>query len=189
MTQPLDLLLARRSVLAANMQPPGPSAEDLRAILTAGARVPDHARLVPWRFVLFEGEARSRFGEVLKRAVARREPDAGAGRLETERARFERAPLVIAVISAVRADVRIPEWEQVLSAGAVCMNLLHGAHALGYAGQWLTEWYAYDDEVAAALGLGDGERVAGFVYIGSAAEAPAERARPDLDEIVSRWPA
>ncbi len=185
----LDLLLTRRSVVANKLREPGPDAGQIRDILTAGARAPDHKKLVPWRFVLFQGAARAAFGAVLARACRAAEPDAGAVRLETEAGRFLRAPLVIAVISRVRDVPGVPDWEQVLSAGAVCQNLLHAANALGFSAQWITEWYAFDASVQAALGLADGERIAGFVYIGTAREAPAERDRPDLDAIVSHWDA
>lgn len=182
-------LLTRRSVIANNLGEPGPDAEQLRQILTAGARAPDHKKLCPWRFILFEGEARAEFGKVLARACEAAEPDAGATRLETEANRFLRAPVVIAVISHIVDKPGVPEWEQVLSAGAVCQNLLHAANALGFSAQWITEWYAFDAQVCAALGLSEGERVAGFVYIGTAREAPDERDRPDLDAVVSRWRA
>lgn len=180
-------LLTRRSVVANNLGEPGPDAEQLRQILTAGARAPDHKKLCPWRFLLFEGEARAAFGKVLARACKAAEPEAGPTRLDTEENRFLRAPVVIAVISSIVEKPGVPEWEQILSAGAVCQNLLHAANALGFSAQWITEWYAFDANVCAALGLGERERVAGFVYIGTAREAPAERDRPDLDAIVSRW--
>lgn len=180
-------LLTRRSVVANNLGEPGPDAEQLRQILTAGARAPDHKKLCPWRFILFEGEARAAFGKVLAEACRAAEPDAGETRLETEANRFLRAPAVIAVISHIVDKPGVPEWEQILSAGAVCQNLLHAANALGFSAQWITEWYAFDAKVCAALGLDEGERVAGFVYIGTAKEPPTERDRPNLDAIVTRW--
>ena len=190
MTTPaMEMLLTRRSVVANNLGEPGPDARELQQILTAAARVPDHKKLVPWRFVLFEGEARAEFGKVLATACKENEPDAGVGRLETEAARFLRAPVVIAVISSIVDKPGVPEWEQILSAGACCQNLLHAATALGYSAQWITEWYAFCDIVGSALGLGKNERIAGFIYIGTAREAPKERDRPDLNKIVSRWPA
>jgi nitroreductase len=183
----LEMLLTRRSVVANNLGEPGPDAEELRRILTAAARVPDHKKLFPWRFVLFEGQARAAFGKVLAKACKAAEPEASEVRLETEANRFLRAPIVVAVVSHVIETPAVPEWEQILSAGAACQNMLHAATALGYSAQWITEWYAYDETVRAALGLAANERVAGFVYIGTAREAPAERDRPDLDAIVSRW--
>ena len=142
MTTPaMEMLLTRRSVVANNLGEPGPDARELQQILAAAARVPDHKKLVPWRFVLFEGEARAEFGKVLATACKENEPDAGVGRLETEAARFLRAPVVIAVISSIVDKPGVPEWEQILSAGACCQNILHAATALGYSAQWITEWY------------------------------------------------
>lgn len=184
----LELLLTRRSVKAGMLGEPGPSPEQLSTILRAAARVPDHKKLVPWRFVVFEGDARGAFGEVLAAACAseEREPPS-AVRLEAERTRLMRAPCVVAVISRVTPNPAAPEWEQVLSCGAVGMNLCLAANAMGFATCWLTEWYAYSPAVKAALELGDNERVAGFIYIGTARERPEERERPDLARIVTRW--
>ena len=183
----IDHLLARRSVSANSLGEPGPSDAQLRLILTAAARVPDHKKLVPWRFLLFQGEARARFGAILAEICRRTEADPGQFRLENEAKRFVRAPVVIAVISRVRENPGAPEWEQILSAGASCQNLLTAATALGFGARWITEWYAYNDDIRAALALGDGERVAGFVYIGTAKETPEERERPDLGAIVTSW--
>lgn len=178
-------LLTRRSVTADALGEPGPDGETLEMILKAGARVPDHKKLTPWRFILLQGEARAAFGEKLAEICARNEPDASDIRLETERSRFTRAPAVVVVVSSPVEHPACPEWEQVLSAGAVCMNLLHAAVASGYGAQWLTEWYGFDPQVAGAFGLAPHERFAGFVYIGTAREKPAERDRPDLEQIVS----
>lgn len=183
----LSLLLSRRSVLANNLGPPGPDAELLRKILTVAARVPDHKKLVPWRFVIFEGEARAAFGEILAKAYEASEADPSPVRRETEAGRFLRAPVVIAVISKAIERKGVPEWEQILSTGAACQNLLTAANAAGFSGQWITEWYAYDETVCRALGLEEGERVAGFIYIGTAKEPPQERDRPDLDDITRHW--
>lgn len=183
----MQLLLTRRSVTANRLGEPGPGPDELRQILTAGARVPDHKKLVPWRFVLFQGEARAAFGKVLAEACAAEEKDPTAFRLETEAGRFLRAPVVIGVISRAAQVPGVPEWEQVLSTGAACQNMLTAAAALGYGAQWITEWYAYSPRVRAALGLAGNERVAGFIYIGTAKEAPPERERPALEAIVSEW--
>jgi nitroreductase len=184
----LDLLLTRRSSKPAMLATPGPSAAELETILTAATRVPDHKKLVPWRFVVFEGEARARFGEVLAEAckVEETEPPSPM-RLETERRRLMRAPVVVAVISRVKAVPGAPEWEQVLSCGAACFNLCLAANALGFGTCWITEWYAYSPGVRKALGLADNERIAGFVYIGTATEQQPDRERPVLAQIVSRW--
>ncbi len=156
-------------------------------MLRAASRVPDHKKLAPWRFVLFQGEARAEFGKVLAEVCREEESDPGAFRLENEAKRFLRAPLVIAVISRVVANAAAPEWEQVLSAGAACQNLILAATALGFGAQWITEWCAYSKGVRQALNLAEGERVAGFVYIGTAKEKPDERERPKLADIVAPW--
>ena len=184
----LELLLKRRSVKPIMMTEPGPSPAELEAILTAAARVPDHKKLAPWRFILFEGEARADFGRVLLKALRAEEREApSAARLETERTRLMRAPTVVAVISRVTPNPAAPEWEQVLSCGAACFNLCLAANALGYGTSWITEWYSYSRTVQAALGLERNERIAGFIYIGTAKELQPDRDRPQLDQIVSRW--
>jgi nitroreductase len=183
----LDLLATRRSTKAAMFSEPGPSANELDRILAIAARVPDHKRVVPWRFIVFQGEARARFGEVLSRVTAANEKDASPVRLETERGRFLRAPVVVAVISRVVPTPGAPEWEQVLSCGAAAMNLCLAANASGFGTCWITEWYAYDPDVAKALKLAPNERVAGFVYMGTAKEKQPDRDRPVMTEIVSRW--
>lgn len=185
----LETLLTRRSTVANNLGRPGPSARDLKTILRAASRVPDHGKLAPWRFIVFKGKARAEFGAVLERAWRGQEPNAPDQRLALERGRFLRAPVVVAVISRVRENHKIPEWEQILSAGAVCQTMLLAAHASGYDAQWITEWYAYDPLVRRALGMEAGERVAGFVYMGTAKERPLERVRPDLDVLTENWKA
>jgi nitroreductase len=184
----LELLLTRRSVKAGMLGEPGPSPEQLRTILTAAARAPDHKKLVPWRFMIFQGEARAAFGDVLAGACTGEEKEPpSAVRLETERTRLLRAPCVVAVVSHVVPNAAAPEWEQVLSCGAVCMNLCLAANAMGFATCWLTEWYAYSPAVRAALKLADNEKVAGFIYIGTARERPDDRERPDLAQVATQW--
>lgn len=181
----LELLARRRSTTAKSMTEPGPSPEQLETLLRIAARTPDHGKLFPWRFVVFEGEARARFGEMLEARLQEIEPGGPAERYQLERNRFLRAPVVVAVISDVTENHKIPVWEQVLSAGAACQQMLIAASAMGFAAQWLTEWYAYDKVTGKALGLDPGERVAGFIYIGSAAEEPSER--PRKAPRVTRW--
>ena len=184
----LDFLLSRRSSKPALLAEPGPSAEQVRQILTAAARVPDHKKLVPWRFIVFEGEARAAFGEKLAQVLPTEEPEAPSEvRLQTERARFTRAPIVIAVISRVSQPEKVPEIEQMMSAGAACMNLCLAANALGYGTSWITEWYAFSAGMRDILQLRDGEAVAGFIYIGTATEQQPDRDRPDLDAITQYW--
>ena len=181
----LELLLTRRSGSAKAMTGPGPSPAQLADILQAGARAPDHGKLFPWRFIIFEGEARARFGDILAevmQAEGEREKQ-----VEEERSRFLRAPVVVGVISSARELHKIPVWEQELSAGAVCQNILIAASALGFVGNWLTEWYAFHPVVKEKIGLKPGERVAGFIYIGTARDELEERPRPQMDKIVSRF--
>ena len=184
----LDFLLTRRSVKPVAMSGPGPSATELQQILTVAARVPDHKKMVPWRFIVFEGDARARFGEALATACAAEEKEPPSPmRLETERKRFLDAPLIVGVVSRVVPHPGAPEWEQVLSAGAACFNVCLAANALGYASNWLTGWYAYSPMVKAHLGLGSGERIAGFVYVGTAKERPEDRERPALASLVTHY--
>jgi len=183
----LDLLLSRRSGSAKSMTGPGPSPAELQKILSAGARVPDHGKLAPWRFILFEGEGRTRMGELLAESVRKSDPEVSSERIALECNRFLRAPVVIGVVSRVREGIPIPEWEQTMSAGASCMAMVIAAHALGYVANWITEWGAYDPNVLSGLGLQQGERIAGYIYIGKAAVPLEERARPDLDSLITRF--
>lgn len=184
----IEQLRTRRSVKPDQLGLPAPSAAELETILTIAARVPDHKKLAPWRFLVFEGAARDAAGELFAAAaLAEDKMPPSEVRLATERARFTRAPLVIAVISRVLPSAPAPEWEQVLSAGAACLNLCHAANALGYQSCWLTEWMAYSPAVKAGLNLGEHERVAGFIHLGTAKSKPEERERPDLAAIMRRW--
>lgn len=184
----IQALLARRSVLANNLCEPGPNEEECASILAAGHRVPDHGKLGPWRFILFQQNARKDFGQVLLQRFAHLNPEASNKLLAFEADRFMRAPLVVAVISSPK-EHKVPQWEQVLSAGAVCQNILLACGALNYSAQWLTEWYAYDEGVAKALNMAPSEKIAGFIYVGSASETPSERVRPDLQERIQSWQA
>ena len=179
----IDLLLSRRSGSAKAMKEPGPSKKQLAQILQAGSRAPDHGKLFPWRFIVFEGKGRERAGDILAEVMkAEGERDK---QVEEERARFLRAPVVIGVVSAAREQHKIPVWEQELSAGAVCQNILVAATALGFVANWLSEWYAYHPVVKDRLGLKPGERIAGFIYIGTAKDDLEERPRPEMDRIVT----
>jgi len=174
--------------LAKVMQGPGPDPETRDQILEIGARVPDHRKLAPWRFVIFEGAARSEFGQYIASAFMAENPNAPADRAIFEGARLARAPLVIAVISAPVTCARgTPKWEQELSSGVVCYNLCLAAQAHGFGAQWLTEWYAYDSAVNAALGAKDGEQVSGYVYIGTPTAPASPRVRPSVENITEFW--
>jgi len=187
MTDLLEHLRTRRSIPAIQLGEPAPEAEVLRDVLTIAARVPDHGKLAPWRFILYRDDGAVRAGTALAALLAARDPDAGDDRLEVERTRFTRAPLVVGVVSRAAQHPKIPLWEQELSAGAVCLNLLHAAHAHGFAGQWVSEWPAYDAEAGRLLGLVDGERFAGFVHLGTPKAPPFERDRPDLDRLITEF--
>ena len=187
MPDALKLLQTRRSLKPIELIGPSPSAAEIETLLTIASRVPDHGKLAPWRFIVFEGEARLAAGQAIETAFRAKYPDATPDQLDYERKRLARAPLVIAVVSRAGPHVKIPEWEQVLSAGAAAMSLVLAAHALGYGANWITEWYAYDRRVLDALGLKDNEKVAGFIHIGTPKQAPEDRPRPVLAEIATRF--
>ena len=186
-SHPITLLQTRRSLKPVELVGPGPSPADLDTLLTIASRVPDHGKLTPWRFIVFEGESRLKAGEAIVAAFVARYPDSKPEQIEFERKRLARAPLVIAVVSRAAPHVKIPEWEQVLSAGGAAMSLVIAAHALGFAASWITEWYAYDRGVLDALGLAPHEKIAGFVHIGRAAQPPEDRPRPALGDVVTRF--
>lgn len=178
-----ERLATRRSAPAQALIAPGPSETELDRILALAARTPDHGKLFPWRFVVlgpgFRAEAAERLGALAARQPS---PDKAAKVL----AKLTAPPATVMVVSAPLAGGKIPAWEQELSAGAVCMNLEHAAGALGYAASWITDWYSYDPEAAALFGLRAGERIAGFIHLGSLAEPPLERPRPDMAAKVER---
>jgi nitroreductase len=187
MPDALELLKTRRSVKPMELTGPAPSAAEIDTLLTIAARVPDHGKLKPWRFILFEGGAREAAGEIIAQVFRAAHPEAAPDQIEFERKRLARAPLVIAVVSRAGPHVKIPEWEQQLSAGAAAMNLVNAAHAMGFAASWITEWYAYDRAVLDKLGLAENERIAGFVHIGRPVKPPEDRDRPPRAEIVTRF--
>jgi nitroreductase len=183
----IDHLKTRRSTPFALMQEPGPDAATLEAMLAIAARVPDHGKLAPWRFVVIGREAGGRLGDFIAGLVKTDDPAADEKRIEIDRGRFSRAPVCVAVVSRAGPHAKIPEWEQVLSAGAVCLNLLHAATAHGFGGNWVTEWPAYDRRVRDRLGLAPHETIAGFVHIGTPAARAEDRQRPDMTAITSRF--
>jgi nitroreductase len=182
-----DYLLTRRSVGMAFLKEPGPNPAELEQLLTIGMRVPDHGKLAPWRLIVIAGEARAQAGEKLAAIAQRNNPALDAAALEIERKRFLPAPMTIGVISAPKSHPKVPEFEQLLSAGNVALNLIHGAHALGFAASWVTRWYTFDADAAAMLGAREGERFVGFVQIGTPTAAIEDRERPVLGDIVSYW--
>jgi len=172
-------LISRISTPCKHLAAPGPDRRCLLSLLAEAVHVPDHGRLRPWRFILVEGDARARIGEVLLDRVQKAVPDASAVRLEKERTRFSFAPCIVAVVLSPVKGHKVPEIEQVLSGGAVCMNLLHAAHQAGFGAQWLTGFAAYDREVLAAVGVAENESLLGYIHIGTRMETAPERERPD----------
>ncbi len=183
-----DFLSARRSVKPDKLSAPGPTPDELGLILKVGTRVPDHKKLAPWRFIVFEGDARAKMGEVFADACMKEDQQTPSPvRLDMERGRFLRAPMVLAVISRTKPVPGAPEWEQILSGGAACLNTCLAANALGFGTSWITEWIAYSATVRAALRLSDNERIAGFIYIGRPIEKSDERDRPVVADLVTHW--
>jgi nitroreductase len=187
MPDALDLLKTRRSLKPFEMTGPGPSPSELETILTIGARVPDHGKMTPWRFIVFEGDARTKAGDIFAKVFRAKNVTATPDQVDKEKARFSDAPLVIAVVSRTGAHPKVPAWEQELSAGASAMNIVHAAHALGYVANWLTGWMAFDRDVLDALGVGKEEKVAGFIHIGKSDRTSEDRPRPALSDIVTRF--
>jgi nitroreductase len=180
-------LLTRRTIPAARLVEPAPDPVQLADMLRAAVRVPDHGKLAPWRFIVFEGTRRAELTDRLVGLWREARPQATPEAEAVERGKLSGAPLVIAVVSRAAPHAKIPEWEQQLSAGAVCMNLVHAAHAQGFAAQWLTGWPAYDAGARSLMGLEDGEQIAGFIHVGTPDEAPVERDRPDIEALTMRW--
>jgi nitroreductase len=187
MSDIIDFLKTRRSVKPRDMNGSGPTEGELETILTVGARVPDHGKLAPWRYIVFQGEARDRAGEVIANVFSKRNPDAAAEDVTRARASLTEAPLVIAVVSSPKIHPKVPPWEQQLSAGASALNIVTAATALGYGANWLTGWFAYDRDVLTGLGLKADEQLAGFVHIGRSEKANEDRPRPALTDIVTRF--
>ena len=187
MPDAIELLKVRRSVKPREMSGPGPSPAELDTILTIGARVPDHGKLTPWRFIVFEGDARARAGEIIARVFTRKNPSASVSEIETEKRALTDAPLVIGVVSCTKSHPKVPAWEQQLSAGASAMNLVTAATALGYGANWLTGWFAFDRDVLDGFGLKPDEKLVGFIHIGTPSKPSQDRPRPALSDIVTRF--
>jgi nitroreductase len=183
----LAFLRTRKSGSAKAMAGPGPSADELAEILQIAVRVPDHGKLAPWRFILFEGEARGHIGEIFAARWKALNPSHGEDMVAAQRGLFARAPTVLLVVSRAAPHPKIPEWEQQQSAAAVCANTIMAASAMGFAAQWRTDWIAYDDETTRAMGLNPPERVTGVIYLGTATEPFEDRPRPDPLSLLTRW--
>lgn len=183
----LNFMLARKSTPIQDMGAPAPSDADIETILTAASRVPDHGRLTPWRFIVYRGEAREQIGAALAALAEQREGPLPEMRLDKERTRFSRAPLVIGVVFVPKKNTTIPEWELFLSGGMAAMNLMIAANALGFGTNLITNWYSDDAEGRRILGLAPDERVIGFVHVGTATGEAPERPRPDVASLVSTY--
>jgi nitroreductase len=180
-----DYLAVRRSIPAFQMREPGPEKAEIEEILRLASRVPDHGKLAPWRFIVYRGEERVRIGAELLKLRLAVEPNLSDELIEVEKTRFTRAPVVIAIISKAAPHVKIPEWEQIMSAGALCLNTIFAANAMGYVANWLSEWFAFDERAYPLLGVKPGEKVAGFIHVGSTDFPVTERPRPELSETVT----
>jgi len=183
----LQVLDQRRSVPSLQLAEPGPDEETLLRMLASASRVPDHGKLVPFRFLRIAGQARHALGRFLAERSLQRDPQAPPALVEKDRQRFSHAPLVITVVARIQPRHKVPEQEQLLTAGCVCFALLQAAQALGFGAQWLTAWMAYDPAVHQYLGLGEHERIAGFIHIGTPRQQVPERERPDPRQLLSDW--
>lgn len=183
----LAFLKSRKSASAKAMGPPGPSPAQLNEMLAIAMRAPDHGKLTPWRFIVFAGEARARAGEAFAKRYAELHPTHGPEALAFAQGMLRRAPVVVAVVSTASQHVKIPLWEQQLSSGAVCFNLVLAAQALGFDAQWQTDWMAYDDAAKAAIGVSGSEAISGFIYIGTSTVPLEERPRPEAAALVTHW--
>jgi len=183
----INYLKTRRSVPKPFLQNPAPSEKEMEEILTIATRVPDHAKLTPWRLVVYKGDARQKIGENLAEIAKKKNPNIEDEVLEIERNQFLPAPITIGVLSKPNEHFKVAPMEQVLSAGAVALNLVHGANAFGYGAHWVTRWFAYDKEAAKMLGANEGEQFVAFVHIGTPSRRLEERDRPMLKDVVSEW--
>jgi nitroreductase len=183
----IELLKTRRSVKPREMTGPGPSPAELDTILTIGARVPDHGKLAPWRFIVFEGDGRRRAGEVIASVFAKKNSQATEAELAVEKKRLTDAPLVIGIVSITKPHPKVPAYEQELSAGASAMNIVTAATALGYGAAWLTGWFCFDRDVLDGFGLKADEKLAGLIHIGTPTRPNEDRPRPALADIVTRF--
>lgn len=183
----LSFLKTRKSASAKAMGGPGPNPSQLAEILALSVRVPDHGKLAPWRFIVFEGAARGKMGAELSKIWAKAHPEHGPEILSFHQGFLERAPVVVAVISTAAAHGKIPVWEQQLSSAAVCFNMELAAQAHGFDVQWMTDWVAYDADAKAAMGVAAGEQVAGLIFIGMSTVPLEDRPRPDAAALTTYW--
>jgi nitroreductase len=188
-TSLLSFLKTRKSASAKAMGGPGPDASQLHDILSIAVRVPDHGKLNPWRFVVFDGEARGAVGELFSKRFAELHPDYPVDSINFQKGLFVRAPVVVTVVSTAAEHSKIPVWEQLLSSAAVCFNLVLAAQAHGFDAQWQSDWVAYDEGAKSAMGIKPDEKVAGLIYIGTTTVPLEDRPRPDVNALTTRWGA
>lgn len=182
----LHYLRHRRSVPRKKLTLPGPTESEIKQILEAAARVSDHGKMFPWWFIVFDQEKKKSFEDLLEKWMSQDMPDKPEEKIEKKARKLMDAPVCIAVISSPRRS-KIPVWEQFMSVGAACQNLVLAANAMGYGVNWLTEWYSYDPRVRESLELEDHENIAGFFFIGTAEDVPEDRDRPDMNAITTYW--
>ncbi len=183
----LNWLGSRRSPSVVDLCDPGPNPDQLHQMLALASRTPDHGKLVPWRFVVFSGEGRVKAGDILAQRKQALDHDLHPDLIAAERQRFLRVPVVVGCVYSPKESPKIPIWEQQLAAGALCMNLLHAARAMGFGAKWLSEWYAFDREVLGAFGLQPHEDMAGYIYIGTQTEPQLERKRPNIADLITSF--
>jgi nitroreductase len=188
-TSLLSFLKTRKSASAKAMGGLGPDASQLHDILSIAVRVPDHGKLNPWRFVVFDGEARGAVGELFSKRFAELHPDYPVDSINFQKGLFVRAPVVVAVVSTAAEHSKIPVWEQLMSSAAVCFNLVLAAQAHGFDAQWQSDWVAYDEGAKSAMGIKPDEKVAGLIYIGTSTVPLEDRPRPDVNALTTRWGA
>jgi nitroreductase len=186
-SSPLALLASRRSCRPRDLIDPGPDSAQLRQMLEIASRVPDHGKLAPWRFVVVPPRHRAAFGDMLEAAYRAGRPDPGRLEIEAVHRFATQAPTLVIILSSPAESAKIPAWEQELSAGAAAMNLVHAAIASGFDAGWVTGWAAYSPQVLDGIGAGPGEKIAGFIFIGTSGVELEERARPSLDQIAREW--
>lgn len=186
MPDALELLKTRSSPRVQDLGLPAPSEAQLAEMLEIAARVPDHGTMVPWRFVILPRETRAAFVEKLTENFKRGNPNATQPEIDKQKLRFGDSPLIVTVVSRTAANPKVPEIEQLLSAGAACMNLLHAANAMGFGANWLTGWAAFDPSSKELFGLKDNEQIVGFIHVGTPKGPKGNRARPELHTIVSK---
>lgn len=179
-------LTSRRSARPRDMVAPGPTDEDIRDIISCALRTPDHGKLTPWRVISVSSDQRGRLAAELKTAYLKEKPHAGRTELEGLKTIAHEAPCLLVILSSPKQSSKIPVWEQELSCGAFCMNILHSLHARGFVGGWITGWPAFNSDVRNLFGH-ESERIAGFIFSGTADCDLTERPRPALNDIFSHW--